>query len=167
MASAPTDDAASDGIEIDAPTLADAPALWQAAQAAGGLDVNPLYAYVLWCRDFAATTAVARMAGEVVGYCTAYRRPDVPTTLFVWQIAVLPAARRRGLGQRILHHLVDRDARLTALEATVTHDNAASLAMFATFARQRGSEVTVSPLFGHEHLGADHEPEDLLHIPLR
>lgn len=157
---------ATDDIVIDAPSLDDGVELWRAAQAAGGLDVNPRYAYVLWARDFAATTAVAHLGGEVVGYVTAYRRPDAPSTLFVWQVAVLPAARRRGLGQRMLHHLVDRNPAITALEATVTPDNAASHAMFGRFASERGSEVTVTPLFTTAHLGAEHEPEHLLHIPV-
>jgi L-2,4-diaminobutyric acid acetyltransferase len=157
----------ADDLEIGRPTIDDGLALWETAQAAGGLDVNPPYAYVLWARDFAETTAVVRDRGRVVAYCTGFRRPDEPSTLFVWQVAVRPEARRRGLGQRMLHHLVDRDDGIDAMEATVTADNAASLAMFGRFAEQRGATTEVSPLFTRAHLGPDHDPEDLVRIPLR
>lgn len=154
----------SSPIELTRPSPTDALALRSVAEAAGGLDVNPTYAYALWARDFADTTVVARRDGEVVGYVTAFRRPRDPDTAFVWQVAVHPECRGQRLAARMLHALVDRDPSLTALEATVTSDNTASLATFSRFAADRDAEVSTSPLFGADHLGDDHAPEDLLRI---
>ena len=154
-------------IEIDAPTLADGLGMWRAATAAGGLDVNSAYAYVLWARDFADTTAIARHDGGVAAFCTAYRRPSEPSTLFVWQVAVRPDHRRQGLARRLLDALVDRMPDLTAIEATVTSSNTASLALFDGLAMDHGGPSLVSALFGPESLPAGHEPEDLVRVALR
>ena len=153
-------------IEIDAPTVSDGLGMWRAAIAAEGLDVNSAYAYVLWARDFADTTAVARHEGEVVAFCTGYRRPSEPSTLFVWQVAVRPDHRRQGLARRLLDALVDRMPDLTVIEATVTSSNAASLALFDALAMDHGGPSQVSALFGPDSLPADHEPEDLVRVML-
>jgi L-2,4-diaminobutyric acid acetyltransferase len=151
-------------MELTRPEIGDGIAMHEVATAAGGLDVNAPYTYVLWARDFADTTVVARDGGGVVAYCTGFRRPTDPDTLFVWQVAVAPSHRRRGLGHQMLDALVDRVSEVSAVEATVTADNAASLAMFGAFARRRGAELTVSPLFTSDDLGGAHEAEDLLRI---
>ncbi len=153
-------------IEIDAPTVSDGLGMWRAAIAAEGLDVNSAYAYVLWARDFADTTAVARHDDEVVAFCTGYRRPNEPSTLFVWQVAVRPDHRRQGLARRLLDALVDRMPDLTVIEATVTSSNAASLALFDGLAMDHGGPSQVSALFGPDSLPADHEPEDLVRVML-
>ncbi len=152
---------------IDAPTTADGLGMWRAAIAADGLDVNSAYAYVLWAHDFADTSAVARHDGEVVAFCTGYRRPSEPSTLFVWQVAVRPDHRRQGLGRRLLDALVDRMPDLTAIEATVTASNGASLALFDGLAMDHGGPSEISPLFGPGSLPDDHEPEDLVRVNLR
>ena len=155
-------------MELTAPEVRDGIAMWEVATAAGGLDVNPPYAYVLWARDFADTTVVVRDGGVVVAYCTGYRRPSAPGTVFVWQVAVAPTHRRRGLGHQMLDALVERHDDLAVLEATVTADNTASLALFGAFAQRHGAELTVSPLFTTADLGGAHAAEDLLRIaPLR
>lgn len=62
--------------------------MWRIARDSQVLDLNASYAYVLWCRDFAGTSVVATVNGEVVGFVTGYRRPKQPATLMVWQVAV-------------------------------------------------------------------------------
>ncbi len=149
--------------EIDHVGLADGAQLWEVARAAGGLDVNTSYAYLLWTRDFARTTVVARRSGRVAAYCLGYLRPDEPGTYFVWQVAVHPDHRRQGLGLRLLDAAVDDTAAVT-LEATVTPDNVGSHRLFAAFAARRGVPVETSELFVAEHFPDDHDPEELLRI---
>ncbi|NEE35249.1 diaminobutyrate acetyltransferase, partial [Streptomyces sp. SID7982] len=58
-------------LQIDRPTVADGAALWRMAKDSKVLDVNSSYSYLLWCRDFAATSAVARDEhGEPIGFIT-------------------------------------------------------------------------------------------------
>jgi L-2,4-diaminobutyric acid acetyltransferase len=134
------------------------------AAASQVLDVNSPYAYLLWCRDFADTSVVARLDGEVVGFVTAYRRPDQQETLFVWQVAVDERARGLGVGGAMLDALFDRVPGVDHMETTITPDNSASVAMFTAFARRRNTEVRRTELFGSELLGADHESEFLFRI---
>ncbi|MCC5697616.1 GNAT family N-acetyltransferase, partial [Klebsiella pneumoniae] len=82
-------------LEIDTPVVADGPELYRITRDSQVLDLNSAYAYLLWCRDFAQTSAVARTDGKVVGFVTGYIRPDRPDTIVVWQIAV-DASQRGG-----------------------------------------------------------------------
>ncbi|MFY7064232.1 diaminobutyrate acetyltransferase [Nocardiopsis changdeensis] len=148
----------------------DGPHLWALAREAG-MDVNSPYAYALWCRDFAATSVVARdEAGRPIAYVTGYVRPDSPDTYFLWQVAVDPAHRGRRLARLMLDFIGDRivERGIDHLEATVTPDNTASRALFASFARDRRARITWSALFSEEHFpkenGDSHEPEDLVRI---
>lgn len=145
------------------PTTADGVALWEIAAASRVLDVNSRYAYVLWCRDFAATSIVARIGERVVGFVTGYVRPERPDTLFVWQVAVHEVARGRRVAATMLDDLVARVG-TPFLETTVTDDNAASLAMFAGLAERTGADMERTELFGQAELGAEHDPEPLYRI---
>ena len=149
---------------IGRPDVADGVACWRLAAASGVLDVNSRYAYLLWCRDFAATSVVARSAGDVVGFVTGYRRPDVPSTLVVWQVAVAEQARGRGVAAAMLDGLFDAVPDVEHLETTITPGNRASVALFVRFGERRGAPVHRSELFGTELLGAGHEPEILFRI---
>jgi L-2,4-diaminobutyric acid acetyltransferase len=156
------------GIGDESPTTAppgtnDGGRLWEIAEASRVLDVNSRYAYVLWCRDFAATSIVARLGGRVVGFVTGYVRPDQPDTLFVWQVAVDEAARGKRAAALMLDDLVSRVG-VPFLETTITDDNAASIAMFSGLAERRGADVTRTELFDRATLGAEHDPEFLYRI---
>ncbi|MDT7748845.1 MAG: L-2,4-diaminobutyric acid acetyltransferase, partial [Pseudonocardiales bacterium] len=72
-------------VRIEAPTVDDGVEVWRIARDSKVLDVNSRYAYLLWCRDFAETTVVARAGRRVLGFVTGYRRPEEPNTLLVWQ----------------------------------------------------------------------------------
>jgi L-2,4-diaminobutyric acid acetyltransferase len=153
-------------IRLDQPRLEDGPELWRLARASRVLDVNSPYSYVLWCRDFAGTSVVARSANGPCGFITGYIRPERPDTYFVWQVAVDHAFRGQGLARRMLDALGDRMAARghRYMEATVTPDNTASTRMFESFARGRGCPLERGPLFGAEHLPEGHEPEHLFRI---
>lgn len=172
---APGDDPAPTGAATDRtdlrlipPALEHGSQLWRLARDAG-LDINSPYAYALWCRDFSTASVVALDADGVArGFVTGYVRSESPDTYFLWQVAVDAAVRGQGLARRMLDHIGDRIAGqgITWLEATVTPDNAASRALFASFARDRGAELVWTPMFDHTHFpeDADHDPEDLVRI---
>ncbi|WP_084546226.1 diaminobutyrate acetyltransferase [Glycomyces arizonensis] len=151
-------------LTFDAPRIDDGPRLWELAANAGALDVNSRYAYLLWCRDFAGTSVVARDADRLAGFITGYRRPQAPDTYFVWQVAVGQDHRRRGLARRMLDHVVERlrPQGVRFVEATVTPDNKASIRLFESFAEANGATMGVDVLFSERELGSGHEPE-LLH----
>ena len=63
-----------------APTVTDGPRLWRLAADSGTLDVNSQYSYLLWCRDFSATSVVGCAGDSVITFVTGYVRPDAPDT---------------------------------------------------------------------------------------
>ncbi|MFJ5258845.1 diaminobutyrate acetyltransferase [Streptomyces sp. NPDC088387] len=144
--------AAQADLLIDRPSVADGAALWRLAKESGNLDLNSSYAYLLWCRDFAATSAVARADdGTPVGFVTGYLRPDRPGTLLVWQVAVDAAYRGHGVAARLLDGLTARigaELPLTDVETTITPGNTASERLFASFAERHGARVEREVLFG-------------------
>ena len=155
-----------DDINVVAPSVVDGAALWRIARDSGKLDLNSSYAYLLWCRDFSATSRIARIDGAVAGYVTGYLRPDAPDTLVVWQVAVDQRFRGRGLAGRLLDELIAdvmaKGARY--LETTVTPDNEASVALFAGLARRLGTAHERTDLFVSEHFPDGHETEVLHRI---
>ncbi|MEV7278864.1 diaminobutyrate acetyltransferase [Streptomyces sp. NPDC093111] len=151
--------------------VADGAELWRIARGSGDLDLNSPYSYLLWCRDFADTTAVARDAsGRPVGFVTGYLRPEAPRTLFVWQVAVEDSHRGTGVAGALLDALSARVAAehgLSLVEATVTPGNVASDRLFRSYARRHGAVVTREVLFppaAFPPADASHEPEVLYRI---
>jgi len=129
---------------IRAPRLSDGAAMRRIAVNSPGLEANSSYTYLLWCRDFSATSVVAEIDGEIAGFAIGYLRPQAPDVLFVWQHAVDHAYRRRGLGLSMLEHNLMGNAAahgVSTPEATVSSDNAATL---ATLARRLGGEHVAS-----------------------
>lgn len=158
-------------ITIRHPRISDGADLWRMAHDSQVLDVNASYAYLLWCRDFAATSAVATLRGDAIpfGFITGYVRPEAPVTLMVWQVAVDAAARGHGVAASMLDWLwrVVGDGRsdLTHLETTITPDNAASHALFVSFAKRHDAGVHRSPLFTSDTFASgDHGVEYLYRI---
>ncbi|MFG2227225.1 diaminobutyrate acetyltransferase [Streptomyces sp. NPDC048644] len=149
-------------VSLETPRLTDGREMWRIARDAKSLDLNSPYFYVMWCRDFATTSVVARSADGVCGYITGFARPEYPDTLFVWQTAVDAAQRGQGLARRMLHHLAG--SRYRFVEATVTPDNIESDRFLSSFARDRQAELHRSPLLGPELFPGGHEPETLYRI---
>lgn len=161
--------AAQADLRIDRPSVEDGAALWRLAKESGTLDLNSSYSYLLWCRDFAATSAVARaQGGEPVGFVTGYVRPQEPHTLLVWQVAVDAAHRGRGLAAALLDGLTARLAAerpLTTVETTITPGNTASERLFTSYAERHGAAVSREVLFGAGLFpDGPHDPEVLYRI---
>ncbi|MCV7187673.1 diaminobutyrate acetyltransferase [Mycolicibacterium thermoresistibile] len=153
------------------PQAADALGMREIAIATDVLDVNSTYAYLLFATDFAATSIVADVDGELHGFITGYHPPDRPEVLFVWQVAAAPAAQKTGLASAMLDHLVhrvrtDRHGHPVTVEATVTPSNTASRAFFGAFARRHGVPLIEQPHFTADMLDrhGDHEDEPILRI---
>jgi L-2,4-diaminobutyric acid acetyltransferase len=160
-------DAQNSALSLDTPTVEDGAAIWRIARDSRVLDLNSSYSYLLWCRDFAATSLVARDSyGRPVGFVTGYLRPDRPSTLVVWQVAVDQAHRGRGLAAQMLDALAKRLAALGVhrVETTITPGNDASNRLFASFGRRHGAGVDREVLFAGELFPDGHEPEVLYRI---
>ncbi|WP_425549430.1 diaminobutyrate acetyltransferase [Actinomadura miaoliensis] len=151
---------------IGAPAVSDGAGMWRVARDCAELDLNSSYSYALWCRDFADTSAVARMGETVVGFVIGYVRPRAAGTLMIWQIAVDAAHRGLGVASALLDDVVRRaaDAGVTHLETTIAADNQASIALFTALAARRNAAVDRSPLFRPEHFADAHDDEDLFRI---
>lgn len=156
----------SSALIIDRPEPRDGTAMWRIARDSEVLDLNASYAYLLWTRDFAETSVVARSGGEVVGFVTGYLRPDAPGTLFVWQVAVDARHRKKGIAAAMLEGLVDRAYARGArfLETTITPGNESSIRLFTSLARAFGVALECSPLFHSELFPHAHEAEDLYRL---
>src|SRR4051812_10829287 len=143
--------AAQADLLIDRPEVTDGASLWRIAKDSGTLDLNSSYSYLLWCRDFAGTSAVARGAdGAAVGFVTGYVRPEQPHTLLVWQVAVDTAHRGRGIAAALLDALTARlgaEPGITSVETTIPPGNTASERLFPSYADRHGASVTREVLF--------------------
>jgi diaminobutyrate acetyltransferase len=160
-------DAPARTLTFESPSITDGAALWRLAHRAGGLDVNSSYAYLLWCRDFANTSVVARADEQVVGFVTGYTRPDAPMVLFVWQVAVDPAWRGEGVAAGMLDALLGRvrGRGVSHLETTITPENVASHRLFRGLATRLEAAVDDgSVLFEMSVFPDGHEAEQLIRL---
>ncbi|WP_267241393.1 diaminobutyrate acetyltransferase [Streptomyces sp. PR69] len=159
----------SEFTEIDTPRVEDGAAIWRIARDSEVLDLNSSYSYLLWCRDFAATSVVARGAdGEPIAFVTGYVRPDRPEALVVWQVAVDQAHRGKGLAGTLLDALTARVVEahgIQEIETTVTPDNTASDRLFTAYAKRHGAPLEREVLFdGGLFPEGTHQPEVLYRI---
>lgn len=155
-------------IKIRRPRLeyGDGGAMWRLARESGVLEENAEYTYHMFTHFFGEASTVAELDGEAVGFIAGFRPPDRPDTVFVWQIAVAPEARGRGLAATMLHGLLRRlrdDVRY--LEASVTPSNEASQRTFRSIARDLRTHCSEEILFpGDRFHGPSHEDEVLFRI---
>jgi RimJ/RimL family protein N-acetyltransferase len=134
------------------------------ASAAAGHQLSPWLMTESWLwqlrvedieRDPAAAEWVARAAvsdGQVVGHAGFHGPPDADGRVEVGYTTD-PAFRRRGLARQMLSALIDRakaDPRVRIVRASISPENAASLA-------------TVAP-FGFERVGEQWDEEDGLEV---
>lgn len=156
-----------DGIQLRTPTVADGAGMWEVVKAAGTLDLNSSYLYLLLARDFADTCVVAERQGRVVGFVTGYRRPQRPEVIFLWQVGIRPEMQGHGLGKRLVAAFLRQPGadRASLLETTVTPSNDASRALFRSIARELGTECHVQPCFrAGDFPDSGHEDEELFVI---
>ncbi|HZJ81490.1 MAG TPA: diaminobutyrate acetyltransferase [Guyparkeria sp.] len=155
-------------IRFREPRLEDGARVHQLVKRAGTLDLNSAYLYFLLADHFRSTCALAENGQDLVGFVTAYRLPDNPDTLFVWQIGVDASARGQGVASGLLETLQGRDwfGDIKRIELTISPDNPASKALFTRWAEKLGRSIRHEPYLSSELLGDDHQPEDLYVIDL-
>ncbi|RWP85331.1 MAG: diaminobutyrate acetyltransferase [Mesorhizobium sp.] len=128
---------------------------------------NSLYCDLLLCTHFADTCTVAERAGEVVGWLSAYRPPNEPSTLFMWQIAVHPAVRNTGVGKGLIVSALNRPCckSVTHIKATIALTNKASNSLFAILARDLGAPIQQVLWFDRDaHFNGLYESEYMISI---
>lgn len=149
------------------PSRDDGRAVFQLINACPPLDTNSLYCNLLQCHHFASTSVAARWHDELVGFISAYRVPDKPDVLFIWQVAVAEKARGHGVASRMIAHILDREVCQTVrfIETTITQANEASWALFGRVAKSFGASLSSEDLFTKEqHFSGQHDTELLVTI---
>lgn len=133
------------------------------------LDINSSYCNFLQSTHFSKTCVIAKQGEKVAGFISAYVKPEQPSTLFVWQVAIGPDFRGQGLAFTMLSSLLERENlnSIDAVETTITKDNQASWALFNKLDRQHGMQGKVSKFLDeHKHFKGKHDSEYLYRIPL-
>ncbi|RBI73953.1 diaminobutyrate acetyltransferase [Roseovarius sp. TE539] len=149
------------------PRREDGAGIWALISSCQPLDENSMYCNLIQCDHFRDTCVLAELDGEIVGWVSAYLMPDDPETLFVWQVAVSEKARGRGLGIRMLDHIIEREncAEVRRLQTTITIDNDASWALFSRFGKSRNARLRNQPYFMREdHFDGQHATEHMVTI---
>lgn len=126
------------------------------------LDANSSYCNLLQCSHFSETSVAAYMGDEMVGFVSAYRIPDHPHILFIWQVAVAERARGRGLASRMVGHILERPqcASVTYLETSITQSNAASWAFFKRLAQRLRADLNSTSWMEKDvHFDGQHDSE--------
>ena len=142
-------------------------ALHRLVRACSPLDLNSLYCNLLQCSHFKNTSIAAVSDDNLVGSVTGYHIPDRPDTLFIWQVAVHPEARGKGLARTMLRKLLERMATqgIHFVETSITLSNEASLRLFTGFATEQHANMVRSVMFEQEsHFEGIHETEYLFRI---
>lgn len=154
-------------IIIRKPELTDGQLIYDLIRNSEPLDLNSLYSYLLISAHFNQTSAVAETGEELVGYVSGYLHPHQDDTLFIWQVAVKPYMRGRGLATRMLQNILNREEliKVKFIEATITPSNKNSRKLFQHLAEQLKADYKESPYLNRELFGdLNHEEENLLHI---
>lgn len=147
------------------PEMKDGSEVWRLVRDSGGLDLNSAYSYLMLCDLFRDTCRVAESEGQIVGFASAFRKPDDAQTLFVWQIAVDPGLRGRGVGRSMLKELIDgeKNADIRYVEATIGPNNIPSRSLFLGLAQSFGAECSMATQYCAELFpGPDPHDDELL-----
>lgn len=165
---------------------ADGYALHNLVAACPPLDTNSVYCNLLQAGHFSATSYAAfvdpaaalalQLAPELqvgngdslVASVTGYWLPDQEDHLFIWQVAVHPALRGRGIGLKLLQGLLAQPLiarRVKYLATTITADNSASWALFTRLASKLAVDSQRQEYFdSHTHFAGKHASEWLFKI---
>lgn len=154
-------------IRFRSPELKDGFRIHRLIERCKPLDLNSPYLYFLLSHHFNEYCVAAEAGSSLVGAVTAYRPPKTPDVLFIWQIAVDASMRGRGLGIKMLEHLLARDIcrGIRFLELTVSPSNTASRKLFTSLAKKLNAELSEREFLTQEHFsGSSHEEELLFRI---
>ena len=155
-----------DGYSFRRARADDGLAAWELVKAAGTLDVNSAYFYVLFCTDFSETCLIVECAGEPVGVIIGYHPPGQEDTAFCWQVGVVPTHRGKGLALQMLKSWLDLPTNQAVrwVTATVAPNNEASKRLFCRLAADLNITCEVRDHFTEKHFPKGHAPEPLYRI---
>lgn len=157
-------------VQIRRPRVEEGSAIWDLVCGAGSLDLDGRHVLPLLVSSFADTCLVAEADGALVGFVGGYRTATTPGSVLLWEIDVDAAFRRQGLGNALLHALIQCPscADVEYLEAAVGSFNIAARRLLRGFARDLDTscEMTLGPLESSRSQGR--EGQDLLRVgPIR
>ncbi len=154
-------------VKFRSPSALDGTAITALIENSPPLDTNSAYCNLLQCSHFAQTCVVAESNNQILAWLSAYTPPEQQDHIFVWQVAVHPEARGKGLAKRLLTALLERDAlaNVQYLITTITQDNQASWSLFEGFAKSHQLNLSKTLHFEKEqHFKGVHESEFLVKI---
>jgi len=157
------------------PQATDGMAVARLVAASPPLDANSTYCNLLQCTYFGQTCIIAERGTELAGWISGFRVPETPGELFIWQVAVAPWARGKGLAGLMLDKLIARcmngstggstGSGVTSIATTITDENGASWALFHALARRHQAPFTRRPLFERgAHFAGLHATEHLVSV---
>jgi len=149
------------------PIRQDGRAVYKLIQTCPPLDLNSQYYYHIICHDFSQTCVIAKQHNEIIGFVSAYLKPNNKTSLFVWQVAVSEQARGHGLASHMLAWLTQQPSckTINSLETTISPSNQASQKLFQRFATKHNSTLQTFPFLDASQFGNElHEDEILYRI---
>lgn len=149
------------------PTVEDAAGIFQMVKDSGVLDCNSRYVYLLWTEFFACHCLVVEdaegLAGFVIGFCP----EEFENAYFVWQIAVAPRLRGRGIARQLVLQTLQSQQHhdVQWLLAHVGDSNTASERLFRSLASRLGADLEIGAGFTADMFGdSGHESERLFRI---
>ncbi|WP_273717057.1 diaminobutyrate acetyltransferase [Alkalihalobacillus pseudalcaliphilus] len=150
-------------MQFSHPTKQDGSAMWEIVNETS-LDQNSAYKYIMMADFFAETCLVAKQKDDVVGFVTAFRQPNQPNTLFIWQIGVKPSAQGLGIASQLLQELIKSrlSPKIEFVEATVTPSNGASQALFKKLAQTYETNCDITPYYQEDLFPGEHHEEELM-----
>ncbi|MGI6648670.1 MAG: diaminobutyrate acetyltransferase [Bacillota bacterium] len=154
-------------LRLRSPQEEDAKTIWELIKNTKVLDLNSAYSYLLLSKYFSETCVVAEIENKVIGFISAFSPPHKPEVLFVWQVAVDEAFRRRKLGLKMLKHLLNRGScrKTQFLEITITPSNKAAESLYRKLAAELKTNCELFACFPAQLFpGGQHEDELMLRI---
>lgn len=148
------------------PSLHDGAEVYRLVTCCPPLDVNSQYYYHIFCRDFQKTCVIATYEHTLLGFLSAFLKPDEQHCLFIWQVAVLKEARQKNIASTMVRWLLQQPACLGVkhLEVTFSLCNDASHRLFTHLAQERGASYQITPLLASSQF---HDPEHQEELLLR
>jgi L-2,4-diaminobutyric acid acetyltransferase len=149
------------------PSIKDGKGIWELVKSTRVLDLNSAYSYLLLSKYFSETCVLAEADGKIAGFVSAFHPPQQPEVIFVWQVAVDEALRRRRLGMNMLRHLLAREVCNNSryLEITVNPSNHAAYNLYYQLAYELKTSCIEEECFPFWLFpGGQHEEEIMLRI---
>ncbi|MBK1668223.1 diaminobutyrate acetyltransferase [Rhodovibrio sodomensis] len=142
----------SDDVTYRTPSIDDGAEIWRMVDESVNLDRDSGYAYFMVARNFAATSVVAERGEHTIGMLTAYRLPQDPRRLFVWQVNVRDPHKNSGIASGMLDHLLQRDeaAGVRWVEATIVPGNTPAENLFKSLANRLDCPIRETEAFADE-----------------